>query len=153
MYKHMKKSKSAKTETYLHGCLYFTSNTLARVIAQMAEEEFMATGLSPTYAFLLMLVNEKAGVTPMELAGKLNLAPSTVTRLVDKLVAKGFVTRRSEGKNSYVHPTGRSMELQKEIEVAWKSLHSRYSKILGSKEGDAISKLIDEAGMKLKKQA
>ena len=69
-----------KSNTILHNCLYFTANSLARVITRMAEEEFRATGLSPSHAFLVMLVNDKPGIGQKELCEQLYLAPSTVTR-------------------------------------------------------------------------
>lgn len=49
--------------TYLKECLYFTANRLGRVITKMAEDEFAASGLSPTSAFLLMAVFEKEGIS------------------------------------------------------------------------------------------
>ena len=64
-----------KAEKYLHNCLYFTANSLARQISRLADEEFRLTGLSPSHAFLLMLVNEKPGITQKELGLALNLAP------------------------------------------------------------------------------
>jgi DNA-binding MarR family transcriptional regulator len=88
-----------KSNTILHNCLYFTANSLARVITRMADEEFRRTGLSPSHAFLMMLVNDTPGIAQKELAESLQLAPSTVTRFIDSLVHKGYLTREVEGKN------------------------------------------------------
>ena len=76
---------SKPIEKYLHNCLYFTANSLARRITAMAEEAFGKVGLSPSHAFLVMLVNEQPGISQKELSRALNLAPSTVTRFVDSL--------------------------------------------------------------------
>ncbi|MEE8416834.1 MAG: MarR family transcriptional regulator [Desulfobacterales bacterium] len=70
-------------KSILHNCLYFTSNSLSRVITRMAEEEFRRTGLSPSHAFLMMLVNDNPGIGQKELCEQLHLAPSTVTRFID----------------------------------------------------------------------
>lgn len=70
-------------KSILHNCLYFTSNSLSRVITRMAEEEFRRTGLSPSHAFLMMLVNDNPGIGQKELREQLHLAPSTVTRFID----------------------------------------------------------------------
>lgn len=139
----------SQTATVLHHCLYFTANTLARVISRMAEEEFRLTGLSPSHAFLMMLVNDQPGIGQKELCEQLHLAPSTVTRFIDALVHKGYLTRQTDGKLSRVHATEDGQALQGEIDDAWKSLHQRYAKILGLKYGDALTAMIDDASTKL----
>lgn len=138
-----------KSNTILHNCLYFTANSLARVITRMAEEEFRTAGLSPSHAFLVMLVNDKPGIGQKELCEQLHLAPSTVTRSIDGMVHKGFLRRQSEGKTTSVFPTESGKELQKPIEAAWQSLHQRYAKVLGLKAGDGLTAIIDDAAQKL----
>ena len=144
----MKKGKSL-----LHNCLYFTANSLSRIITRMAEEEFRKTGLSPSHAFLMMLVADSPGIGQKELCEKLHLAPSTVTRFIDALVYKGFLTRQSEGKASNVYPTKAGEALRKPIDEAWKRLHQRYAKVLGLKEGDELTAMIDAASEKLSNQS
>ena len=136
-------------KSILHHCLYFTANSLARVITRMAEEEFRKTGLSPSHAFLMMLATDSPGIGQKELSEQLHLAPSTVTRFVDALVYKGYLTRQSEGKVTHVYPTEAGIGLQKPIAEAWKGLHQRYAKVLGLKEGDALTALIDHAAARL----
>lgn len=138
-------------EEYLHNCLFFTSGRLARVITRMAEEEFRITGLSPTYAFLIMVVNERQGISQKELCEVLHLAQSTVTRFIDKLEHGGYVIRKNEGKNSLIYTTAKGKRAQNAIEKAWESLYKSYSEILGQKEGDSLNRLIDKAGDKLEK--
>lgn len=141
-----------KSDTILHNCLYFTANSLARVITRMAEEAFRRTGLSPAHAFLMMLVNDRPGIFQKELAENLQLAPSTVTRFIDSLVHKGLLRRETEGKASKVYSTGDGQALQATIEAAWKELHGAYAKVLGLREGDALTAMIDAASEKLNKQ-
>ena len=141
-----------ESKNILHDCLYFTANALSRVITRMGEESFRKTGLSPSHAFLVMLVNEKPGIGQKALAENLQLAPSTVTRFVDSLVHKGYLTRLTEGKSSKVFPTDEGKRLQAPIEKAWHELHMRYAKILGRREGDALTAMIDAASDKLNKQ-
>ena len=108
----------SKSKALLHCCLYFTANSLSRVITRMAEEAFQKTGLSPSHAFLIMLVTDNPGIGQKELSEKLRLAPSTVTRFVDALVYKGYLTRMSEGKASNVYPTEAAKELRAPIDAA-----------------------------------
>lgn len=136
-----------KEKSILHHCLYFTANSLSRVITRMAEEEFRVTGLSPSHAFLIMLVNDKPGICQKELCEHLHLAPSTVTRFIDTLAHRSYLIRKSEGKISKIFSTEKGKNLQKPIADAWESLHHRYGKILGLKRGDELAKWIDEASL------
>jgi DNA-binding MarR family transcriptional regulator len=52
----------------------------------------MKTGLSPSHAFLMMLATDYPGIGQKELSERLHLAPSTVTRFIDSLVHKGYLT-------------------------------------------------------------
>ena len=112
-------------------CLYFSANALGRVLTKMAEEEFSITGLPPSYAFVLRAANHQPGIQPKELSREMMLSPSTITRLVDKLVRNGFLTRRTEGRSCLIHPTQKSFDLGETIEVAWRNLNQRYCALLG----------------------
>lgn len=129
----------------INNCLYFTANALARVITRMAQRAFRVTGLSPSHAFLVMLVNESPGITQKELAGHLHLAPSTVTRFVDTLVHRGILERQTDGKAARVYPTEQAGVLADSIAAAWKTLFHRYSEILGEAEGEHLTRRIDQA--------
>ncbi len=133
----------------LHHCLYFTANSLSRVITRMAEEEFRITGLSPSHAFLMMIVNDNPGIGQKELSERLRLAPSTVTRFVDTLEYKGLLIRKSQGKLTKIFSTDKGKGLEIEISKAWKNLYQRYSNVLGAEGGDELTRLIDEANRKL----
>lgn len=143
---------SEQTESYLKNCLYFTANSLARAITRVAEQEFSRLGLSPSHAFLLMLVVEKPGITQKELAEHLHLAPSTVSRFADLLVQRGLVEKRVSGKLAQVFPTAFGKEQLPVIQEAWKALYERYSAILGKEEGEALTQLCHNAAQKIGKE-
>jgi len=138
-----------KTEELFHNCLYFTANSIARKITRMAEEEFRVTGLSPSHAFLVMLVCDYPGIGPKKLCEYLDLAPSTITRFVDTLIYRGYMTKQTKGKNIEIFITDQGKELQLKIADAWKSLYFRYSKILGEKKGADLTANLDTASKKL----
>ncbi len=136
-------------ENYFQNCMYFSSNLLNRAITKMAEEEFKSTGLSPTYAFLLMAVQEQPSITQKELGERLHVTPSTITRFIEKLVYKGLVVTRSEGRMSFVDLTPLGIERMVVIKEAWKNLGRRYSDILGKEEGKLITRMLYDMGKKL----
>lgn len=134
---------------YLHNCLYFTANSLARNIGKMADVAFKDVGLSPSHAFMMMLVNEQPGITQKELSEHLGLAPSTLTRFADKLVYRGFIERDQEGKVVRIYPTDDGKALAGPIAAAWKRLYTDYSAILGEQNGIDLTKAIDNANKRL----
>jgi len=124
------------TDTQLNDCLFFSSCKLARVLGKTAEEEFKITGLSPSHAFLLHIVNISSGLQQKQIGEALHMTPSTITRFIEKLENKGLVSRKSEGKNVYIFKTEKGLLLQPEIEKSWTHVHELYSDILTLEESE-----------------
>jgi DNA-binding MarR family transcriptional regulator len=124
---------------FRYNCLYFTTNRLSRVITKMADEEFAPTGFSPMYGYLLLLVIEDPGSAQKKLAEQLDIAPSTLTRFIEKLERRGLVHRQTQGKTVLVYPTDEGRALENEIQMASKRLHQRYERVLGKDASDLLS--------------
>lgn len=133
------------TQTLLDHCLFFTSTALARTLSRLGEQVFSPTGLSPSHAFLLMLVIENPGITPSDLAGRLHLAQSTVTRFVDQLARKNLVERKSSGRASLISPTQAGRDLSPVLSRAWRELYDRYSEVLGEDRGVDLTRAVRQA--------
>jgi DNA-binding MarR family transcriptional regulator len=130
-------------------CLYYSANALARRITRMAEEEFEPTGLAPSLGFVVMTVNKKHGITAGEIANIMQLQPSTVTRLVDKLEDEGYLTRQMDGKFMQVYPTAKATRLDDSLRSAWQKLYKRYTALLGEQSAKELTAAIYEATTKL----
>lgn len=118
----------------LNSCLFFTTVKLSRVFGKIAEEAFSKTGLSPSHALLLYLVNQKEEILQKELGETLHLTPSTITRLIEKLEHKSLVSKRYEGKSVILSTTPQGLALQKSIMESWNFLHEQYYGILTEEE-------------------
>lgn len=137
----------------LNGCLFFSTTKLARTLGKLAEEAFHTTGLSPSHAVLLYVINLKGKIPQKEAGEILHLTPSTVTRLVDKLERKGYVKKHQEGKNVRLQATSDGLAQQEQIIVSWNQLHNAYQNILTKEEtghfleisGKLLDKLADGA--------
>ncbi|MDP9229714.1 MAG: MarR family transcriptional regulator [Bacteroidota bacterium] len=121
-------------------CLYFTANALARKVEKIAMESWSKVNLSPSHAYLLMMVNDNPGIQPGELADHLQLQPSTITRLIEKLEDRKFVVRTNEGKQTNVYPTPKGKEFQPKLKQCLHEFYSRYSEILGKEESARMVK-------------
>jgi DNA-binding MarR family transcriptional regulator len=133
-------------------CLYFSSNALARLMTKIADEEFRTTGLTTSYAFLLMTVNEKPGIQPTEISRQMMLTASTVSRLVEKLENKKYLRREYEGKLTRVFPTEKSLVLDKKLRDSWSNLFKKYSDRLGENISINFTTEISKAVEKLEQQ-
>ncbi len=130
--------------------MYFSSNALARKMEKLALESWKPVGLSPSHAYLLMLVIEKPGIQPGELVDQLLLTPSTITRLVEKLEEKKFVTRTSVGKTTTIQPTARAKQLAPKLQACLKYFVESYHKILGKEESARLVQSMNLISDKLK---
>ena len=92
--------------------MYFSCNAFARKIEKIAIESWKPVGLSPSHAYLLMIVIQEPGMQPGTLADHLQLQPSTITRLIEKLEEKKLVVRTTEGKLTNVYPTPKGSSLK-----------------------------------------
>jgi DNA-binding MarR family transcriptional regulator len=71
--------------------LYFSSSALARATERLALECFKPLGLSPSLAYILLVLESVRVTSPSFLAKTLFLHPSTMTRLLAKLEKMGLV--------------------------------------------------------------
>lgn len=126
-------------EGFLQNCLFFTTNRLGRAITRMAEEEFASTGLTPMYGYVIRLVNGNPGISQKEIAEKLSITASTLTRFIDKLESKRLVERKVSGKTVQVHPTSGGLALEDTIRQASTNLKQRYEAILGKEAAELLN--------------
>ena len=85
-----------RKESKFDDCLYFTISRLFRIANKYAEDAFSDLEICPTHGYLMILLDEqREGLSVSEIADKLAIAPSTVTRFVDKLTEKGLVKEKS----------------------------------------------------------
>lgn len=114
--------------------MYFVANALGRRIERLAMETWKKVELSPSHAYLLMLVIEDPGIQPTAISEQLILSPSTITRLIEKLEDKELVTRSTEGKLTKVYPTAKAKELYPQLQECLSHFIENYSTILGKEE-------------------
>jgi len=111
-------------------------------MTKMADEEFAITGLTSSYAFLLMTINHKPGIHPKEISEKMQLTPSTITRLLEKLELKKLIERKASGRIKEVYPTEKSLALDSKIKVAWGNLYRRYTTLIGEMDANHLTSSI-----------
>lgn len=142
--------KIGSMDNELQNCLYFQTNSLARVLSRMADEAFKSVGLSTSYAFLLMKVCDEPGIQPSQLSEVLQLTPSTITRLIEKMEHQGYVKRISEGRATRVEPSQKCRSKIVEIRKAWADLQGEYREKLGDRYAEVLTEMASKAIHQLK---
>ena len=126
------------TESTYSSCIYFVSNALARKTEKLAVAAWKPAGLSPSHAYLLMLVLADPGIQPGALSEELHLTPSTITRLIEKLEEKKLVVRTAEGKTTNVYPTPKAKEMHPLLKECVQTFYQTYTSILGIDESNRL---------------
>lgn len=128
-------------------CLYFSANAFARKVEKLAADSWKKINLSPSHAYLLMTVIEEPGVQPGKLADEMQLTPSTITRLIEKLEEKKLLVRTTEGKLTNVSPTAKARELYPKMKKCREEFYTNCTLFLGAEEikraARSINKLND----------
>ncbi|WP_235615907.1 MarR family winged helix-turn-helix transcriptional regulator [Brevibacillus reuszeri] len=135
----------------LSHCLYFTVSRFARQMDKLAEEAFAAIELPPSYAYLMITLNDHAGISQKELCEKLTIAPSTSTRFIDKLVGRNLVERKADGKQIMLCLTEEGKALCQKIYQSLEAIYLRHAEILEQSHSKQLITLLHEASELMKK--
>lgn len=132
-------------KNYYTDNLYYSTAAFSREINAIAESEFMDLGLTPSDAYLLMVVNEKPNVQPTEISDRILLAPSTITRMIEKLEKRHIVIRTSEGKYTFVAVTAKGKDLYDSIIAKWDRINARFVEKLGQEGMESLINTTSQA--------
>ena len=137
------------SESRYNKCLYFSANALARKIEKIAVDSWKDVGLSPSHGYLLMIVLDEPGVQPSTISNELQLTPSTITRLIEKMEDAKLLVRTNEGKLTNIYPTPKAKELYPRMKNCVNNFHQKYTAILGEQESGRIVSSINKLNDKL----
>jgi len=126
-------------------CLYFNATKFTRLISSSWEKAYRPVNLSPSHAYLMMLILESPGDTLKKLSAKIDLKLSTVSRLADGLCSKGLIVRKktnNDKRERNIYPTKNGLNLKNDLEEITRKLRKEIRKTLGSTDAsEAISLL------------
>ncbi|MDJ0920247.1 MAG: MarR family winged helix-turn-helix transcriptional regulator [Henriciella sp.] len=138
----MSTDTDVRLDDFFSGCLFFSVSRLQRDLNRMAEAAFRPLGLAPSQAFLLMAVAERPDSLVGDLAEILSLAPSTITRFVDKLTAMELCERHGQGRQVQIRLTDKGQETLPAIHVGWKRLFASYNDAFGQDQAIRLTQMI-----------
>jgi DNA-binding MarR family transcriptional regulator len=113
--------------------MHSTVNSFAREVGKIFDDYLKPLGLATSYAELLMMLSENEGMQQQEIAGKMNLAPSTITRFIAKLEKKKLVKKRKKTGRSDVLLTEKGAQKTEQIKIEYARAVEEMEKLLGEK--------------------
>lgn len=126
-------------------CLYFNTASLARQLEREWTSAFKPFGLTPSQAFMLRVVLNKASLLQSELASEMNISRPTATRALDGLERLSLIKRvasEKDGREQEIHPTRKAMEMKEAINAASVAVAKRLKKSLGTSHfEDAVDQI------------
>lgn len=105
----------------------------------------MRIGLHPGQELVLKVLADADGRTMSQLALALGVQPPTVTKMVTRLSAQGYVRRQvsdTDGRLARVHLTDAGRELVESVDKAWKRLEREAMAGLDDKDRKRLRKLL-----------
>lgn len=94
--------------TFMSNCIYFTASHLLRELERLANESFAPTGMAPAYTYMMLMISRNDGLTMTELADAFDYEQSTLSRMVQKLVSRGWLEKKRQGHQTCLFITTRA---------------------------------------------
>lgn len=118
-------------------------NRFSRNITAFFDERLSGYDLAVSYIEVILFINHEAECSQKQLATEMGLAPSTITRFIDKLVKKGFVERNRKGKEVYVKLTSAGYKIAGKMKRDYEQAVKELQQLLGDKYIETTGKLTE----------
>lgn len=128
------------------GCTNFKLRQLTRRVTQHYDQHLSQVGLRITQYSLLAHVDRLGPIAPGELARRMEMGASTLTRNLQPLVAAGWLTL-GEGANArsrLVHITDSGRALRRQAQRQWKTAQLALNDKMGAATVAALHQLLDQ---------
>lgn len=137
------------------GCTNLKLRQLSRRVSRLYDEAMETTGLKGTQYSLLSHVILMEPVRPSDLAARLALDASTLTRNLQPLVAQGWVEigAGNDGRSRLVSSTEAGRAKRQQGQRAWKQAQTSINACLGNEQVVALHALLDDCAARLEAAA
>ncbi|MBX3618809.1 MAG: winged helix-turn-helix transcriptional regulator [Rhizobacter sp.] len=128
------------------GCTNFKLRQITRTVSRHYDALVAASGLKTTQYSLLSHISTLGPVRPSDLAARMNLDASTLTRNLQPLVAQGWVAlgAGADGRSRLVSITEAGRAKRAEAQRLWKQAQLALNDKLGEARVARLHALIDE---------
>lgn len=128
------------------GCTNFRLRSMSRVISRHYDAHLAASGLKVTQYSLLSHLVKLSPIRPVDLALRMGLDASTLTRNLKPLMLAGFVeqTAGADARSRLLTITEAGRSKHAEAHAMWKRAQSSLNELLGIDRVMSLHTLLDE---------
>lgn len=143
-------AKAQKTkdpaEIIANGCIVVRLRMLNRVVSRVYDEALRPHGLKASQLNLLVAVSRQGQSRPKDLAARLQLERSTLSRNVERMVERGWLTigrGDDDGRSHCVTITARGRRLLRDLLPDWRRAQRAAEKLLGDDTVSSLRSTVD----------
>lgn len=127
------------------GCTNLKLRQLGRMVNRHYDHHLSAVGLKSTQYALLSWVVKLGPIRPSDLARSLQMDASTLTRNLQPMVARGWLTvgAGENARSRLIEATAAGITLRLEAQRAWKAAQTALNHRLGVTQVAALHDLLD----------
>jgi DNA-binding MarR family transcriptional regulator len=126
----------------LEDCLSFLIGKAQQQVTRASREALAPCGVTPGQFAILKVLWESDGLNGAELCARLVLDSATVTGLIDRMVAGGWLERRADPggdrRMSRVYLTEKGTRLERPLNLAMDGVNAQFAKLLGEDRAAAL---------------
>ena len=126
-------------------------NSFSRTLSSFFDERLSRFNLATSYIELMILMKENDEVSQKEIAEQLSLAPSTITRFVEKLKKEGYLTKKRDGRNMTIELTLKGKQISSEMDDEYQAVVEEIRELMGDKYLETVGKLLEYGSEELEK--
>lgn len=129
----------------LQGCTNLKIRQLGRVVGRHYDQYMAAVGLKSTQYALLSHVVKLGPIRPGDLARRLQMDASTLTRNLQPMVVRGWLTvgAGNDARSRLIEATDTGRALRTEAQRAWTAAQNALNRQLGLEQVAALHALLD----------
>lgn len=126
------------------GCVNAKLRRLHRMLNQHYQKAYKPFGLQGTMVPIMFMVGKNPGINQKTVASRLVLDPSTMSRDIQMLHKKGWLTvnKGADPRHSELYVTTEGYKVLEKVAPVWQELHSKTSALLGTFNIQLIDQLI-----------
>ncbi len=124
-------------------CLAVRVRLLNRTITAIYDDALRPLGLTTGQLNVLVIIAKRGPISPSEIAGRLNMEKSTVSRNLARIRDNGWITVAAgeSGHKQRLTLNGRGKALLERALPAWEEAQTRTKALLGPRGADSIRSL------------
>ncbi len=126
-------------------------NSFSRDVTRLFDRYFKEFKLTTPFVELLIHLHQEGKLPQKELSERMNLAPSTITRFINKLQKRGLVEKKMNGRMAYITLADHGKHLVPTLIQAYKKAEETLQNKLGEKFVHTTEQLLMHGSEQLKR--